>query len=186
MWAMAASLSSQFQHLRDVLYREALERLKVLELSSHPAEDDASRLEQAQAWMLVAVYELMRVGFHRAWASAGRAIRLVQLMRLNEIDADGAAAEATCNQTGEVITAQDSEAFVETEIKRRTFWMALCIDRCCCVLDELPLTLSEQGVCQSVLYFASRSTCNAARGDRLRPRVQHERPLMLTNPPTHV
>ncbi|KAK3367532.1 fungal-specific transcription factor domain-containing protein [Podospora didyma] len=140
MWAMAASLSSQFQHLRCMLYREVLERLKALELASHSlsAEDEAtSRLEQAQAWILVAIYELMQVGFHRAWASAGRAIRLVQLLRLNEVDYYSSHADGS----------EDApDVFVEKEVKRRTFWMALCLDRFSCVLGGLPLTLSEQGI----------------------------------------
>jgi len=37
------------QYLRDVLHSEALERLDTLEFPSRLAEDDASRLEQAEA-----------------------------------------------------------------------------------------------------------------------------------------
>lgn len=125
---MAAALSSQFHHLRDALYHDTLDKL-----GHCPAEDDASRLEHAQAWILIAVYEFMQAPFERAWISAGRAIRLVQLMRLNEVDA-----------VSDVVL--DPDSFVEKEEKRRIFWMAFCLDRCTCVLEGLPLTLNEQEV----------------------------------------
>lgn len=129
MWTMAAALSSQFHHLRDPLYHDTIEKL-----AHSPTEDDVSRLEHAQAWILIAVYELMQAPFQRAWISAGRAIRLVQLMRLNETD------KVTDLDV-------DPETFVEKEERRRTFWMAFCLDRCSCVLEGLPLTLNEQEVC---------------------------------------
>ncbi|KAI1759696.1 fungal-specific transcription factor domain-containing protein [Hypoxylon sp. FL1150] len=129
MWTVAAVLSSQFYHLRDALHHSTLDKL-----SHCPAEDETSRLEHAQAWILIAVYEFMQAPFERAWISAGRAIRLVQLMRLNEVDKISDAA------------ALDAESFVEKEEKRRIFWMAFCLDRCSCVLEGLPLTLNEQEV----------------------------------------
>lgn len=128
MWTMAAALSSQFHHLRDALYHSTLDRL-----GRCPAEDEAARLEHAQAWILIAVYEFMQAPFERAWISAGRAIRLVQLMRLNEID-----------KMSDL--ALEGDSFVEKEEKRRIFWMAFCLDRCSCVLEGLPLTLNEQEV----------------------------------------
>ncbi|KAL7627738.1 hypothetical protein AAE478_001933 [Parahypoxylon ruwenzoriense] len=128
MWTMAAALSSQFHHLRDALYHDTLERL-----GNSAVEDDISRLEHAQAWILIAVYEFMQAPFQRAWISAGRAIRLVQLMRLNEID-----------KTTDL--EADFETFLEKEEKRRMFWMAFCLDRCSCVLEGLPLTLNEQEI----------------------------------------
>lgn len=49
----------------------------------------------------------------------------------------GAEEEDACDQPGEVeAAAQGSEAFLEAEARRRAFWMALCIGRCFCVLDE--------------------------------------------------
>lgn len=129
---MAAALSSQFHHLRDALYHSTLDRL-----GRCPAEDEAARLEHAQAWILIAVYEFMQAPFERAWISAGRAIRLVQLMRLNEID-----------KMSDL--ALEGDSFVEKEEKRRIFWMAFCLDRCSCVLEGLPLTLNEQEVRLSI------------------------------------
>ncbi|OHE94195.1 all development altered-6 [Colletotrichum orchidophilum] len=134
MWAIAASLSSHFHHMRETLYREALERLKALDSLDNPVEKEDCLLRQAQAWILIAIYELMQVGFRRAWVSTGRAIRLVQLMRLSSVDASW---EKTSG------LSEDPGSFVETEEKRRTFWMALCLDTIICVVHDLLPTLAE-------------------------------------------
>ncbi|KAK6069903.1 all development altered-6 [Seiridium cupressi] len=129
MWTLAAAMSSQFQHLCQPLYQETLQKLE------HTAQcggdgDAASRLELAQAWTFVSVYEFMHATFQRGWASAGRAIRMAQFLRLNSIDS--------------MVVEMDSSSFVEIEEKRRTFWMVFCLDRFSCALKGLPLTLAEQ------------------------------------------
>lgn len=92
---------------------------------------DTSQLELAQAWILVSIYELTQVTFQRAWSSAGRAIRLVQLMRLGALDAGPVGADD----------------FVVLEEQRRTFWVTFCLDRLTCIMEKLPLTLGEQPIC---------------------------------------
>ncbi len=143
-WTMAAALSSQFRGISRNLYYATLEKLKAFNFTptmpmsrTDPGKHDepmlavneASYLDQAQAWILIAVYELMQNAFQPAWASAGRAIRLVQFMRLNSLDAS------------DDTVAASAVAYLEE--KRRTFWMAFCLDRYTCVLGDLPLTLSE-------------------------------------------
>ncbi|KAL8382488.1 hypothetical protein RB595_006324 [Gaeumannomyces hyphopodioides] len=156
MWTLAAALSSQFQQLRGSLYLETLERLRALELADSfhhrgcggggsPAEAEAHQLEQVQAWILVAIYEFMQVSFQRAWASAGRAIRLVQLMRLHDLDPpfDASSGEHLERQHRPPCDADAADAHAGLEEKRRTFWMAFCLDRYSCAIDGLPLTLGE-------------------------------------------
>ncbi|KAL8692798.1 MAG: hypothetical protein Q9218_002239 [Villophora microphyllina] len=77
-------------------------------------------IEQAQAWILVTFYELLRTNSGRASLSAGRVFRLVQLLRLHEIDypTDG---------TGQFDPFVGAD-WVATEEKRRTFWVAYCLD----------------------------------------------------------
>ncbi|KAK1654098.1 fungal-specific transcription factor domain-containing protein [Colletotrichum phormii] len=137
MWAMASSLSSQFQHLRDNMYREALERLRNLDYLDSPVEKEEGLLKQAQAWILISMYELMQVGFHRAWVSTGRAIRFVQLMRLGSIDAG-------CDKASRL--SEDADLFVKNEEKRRTFWMALCLDTIICLVHDLPRTFTKSEI----------------------------------------
>ncbi len=65
--------------------------LEVLDPPPPLAEDETQpvRVEHAQAWLLVAYYELARGGYRRASVSAGRAFRLVQMAGLHEVDRPG-------------------------------------------------------------------------------------------------
>ncbi|OAQ58450.1 Zn2/Cys6 DNA-binding protein [Pochonia chlamydosporia 170] len=151
VWTIAGTVSSQFQHLCDGLYHETLECLHALNTNDlHGGStavhdgDEVGLLDQIQTWILVAAYEFMRFGprrFCRAWTSVRRAIQLVQHMRLGEMDSDtsfdaAAGASRTANMT-------DPNAVVEKEEKRRTFWMAFCLDRFTAAVEGFPMTLSE-------------------------------------------
>ena len=139
MWMLAASLSAQYQHIRDPLYRSTRELLEGLDLTDDKME--SVEIEQAQAWVLLAIYEFMRTSYRRAWMSAGRAFRLVQLMRLYELDAPN-----TVDRRPSITSLRDEEAWTATEEKRRTFWMAYCLDRFISIRNVWPLTLNEQVV----------------------------------------
>ena len=134
MWTLAALVSAQFQHLQKSLYRETKQMLEAWSLGGNgktPIE-----AEQAQAWVLVATYESMRTYHQHAWMSAGRAFRLVQLMRLHEID----------SPTNLAATGPD---FVKTEEKRRVFWMAYFLDHLFSMRNNWPITLNEHVVSHS-------------------------------------
>jgi hypothetical protein len=130
MWTLATALSSQFESSRELLYAETRQMLEALDL----ADDDLQPVwtEQIQSWLLVAFYELARASYRRASISAGRAFRLVQLARLHDIDSPG-------NPVGE-------EDEVVREERRRTFWVAYCLDRLICLRSRGPLTLTEEVV----------------------------------------
>lgn len=84
MWALATSASAESQKAGDVLYHSAVQRLEQLE--ARGGAHQLSHVMQVQAWLLLAFYEFIRVDFRRGWMSAGRAFRLIQLMRLHECD----------------------------------------------------------------------------------------------------
>lgn len=162
MWTLAASLSSQFQFIRGELYTEARQLLDALEMdtfgggnngvgggsgsstssiSSSPTNSidipgPKGGIEQVQAWILLSIYEFMSDDYQRGLVSAGRAFRLVQLMRLHEIDRRPAT-----NLQGD---------WIDIESTRRTFWLAYTIDRFTSVNDELPLTFNEHEVCEEL------------------------------------
>ncbi|KAA6409142.1 MAG: transcriptional regulatory [Lasallia pustulata] len=127
MWTLAASVSAQFQNIGDPLYRDTRQKLEALELKDTSIE--SIDIEQVQAWILLAIYEFMRTDYRRGWMSAGRAFRLIQLMRLHEIDAPNC------------IPMQID--WIEIEERRRTFWMAYSLDRFISIRNEWPLTLSD-------------------------------------------
>ncbi|SPQ24014.1 67ef6a81-3eb4-492e-b855-d8b226126aef [Thermothielavioides terrestris] len=132
MWTLAMALSSQFESSREMLYAETRQMLEALDM----ADDDLHpmRIEQVQAWLLIVFYELARSSYRRASISAGRAFRLVQLARLHEVDSPGNATE-------------DEEDRVVKEERRRTFWVAYCLDRLISMRSRCPLTLTEEVVC---------------------------------------
>ncbi|OKL55498.1 putative Transcription factor [Talaromyces atroroseus] len=120
MWILAASCSRQFQSMLEVL-------------DTKDNEVDGIDIEQVQAWILLVLYEVTNSHSRRGWISAGRAFRLVQLMRLFEIDGS------------DTMLAQSlTDDWVQLEEKRRTFWMAYLLDRFISVQNGLPLTLNEQ------------------------------------------
>lgn len=132
---MAASLSTQFRNILDVLYRETRTMLEAFELDDEKTE--LICLEHIQAWILLAMYEFMHNNHRRGLMSAGRAFRLIQILGLFEIDSPSYA------------PARDSWApgdYIKTEESRRTFWIAYTIDRLVSFNSGLPLTLNEQEV----------------------------------------
>lgn len=131
MWTLAASLSYQVQYLRESLYRSALRLLESLEAS----DDVVPCIEQVQAWIHIVVYECTRVSQSRGWMSAGHAFRLVQLMRLHEIDSHHQVTFATGSVDGPI-----------QEEKRRLFWNAYCLDFYVSFQADLPLTLHDKTV----------------------------------------
>ena len=75
----------------------------------------------------------MRAYHQQAWMSAGRALRLVQLLRLHEID----------------IPNKDpvpETEFIVIEEKRRVFWMAYSLDHLFSMRNNWPVTLNEHVV----------------------------------------
>lgn len=130
MWALAASAStSHYQHIRDSLYQSSCRAVESL------ASANASltrRIEYIQAWLLLAIYEFMFQDFRRGWISAGRAFRLIQLAGYESTDAPN---------KGE---PQYQPAWAEMEERRRTLWLAYCLDRLLGMRSETPLTFSDQ------------------------------------------
>lgn len=121
-------------------------------------------VEQAQAWVLVSVYEYMQLPPQQAWMSAGRCCRLVLGMRLYEID----------DPNSPVTIAREHEPnlvdWTGLEEQRRTFWMAYSLDRFISFHNALPYTLNEQLVCHIIKkgHYASNQS-------RLRLDCQHRK-----------
>ncbi|KAJ5999869.1 hypothetical protein N7481_000278 [Penicillium waksmanii] len=132
MWTLAAMMSAQYQQIDNMLYQQARKSLESLELQLPDIK--AIDVEQAQAWLLIAIYELTRMHYSQGWISVGRACRLVQLMSLHKIDA---VEKMTSDATLPPFTD------VETEERRRTFWMAYCLDRIIGIRNDWPIAFSE-------------------------------------------
>ncbi|KAI0903560.1 fungal-specific transcription factor domain-containing protein [Ustulina deusta] len=130
VWTLASSTSVQYQGLRDPLYRNTRRALEALDMRTSSSQE--TDLEQVQAWLILATHEFMCVNFHRAWSTLGRAFRTIQLREFQDIDALDMVAEQT-----DLIT---------TEMKRRTFWMAYCLDRFFSLRNGDHMTFGDQNV----------------------------------------
>lgn len=141
MRANAAAVSSQFQSLSDSLYTKSRQMLENLDGSEDgfPWTTVKIQLEEIQAWLLLGHFEFLRMRGDRASLTAGRAFRLVQLLRLYDIDTPHGSPLA-------MSPAVPEKSFVEAEEKRRTFWLAYGFDRFLSLTNEWPLTLCEESV----------------------------------------
>ena len=132
VWATASLTSAQFQHLQDTLYPELKRMLASSSLfPGAGGQQLAVDVELAQAWVLTAMYEFAKTYHHEACISAGRAFRLVQLMRLHRID------PICSSNTGDVIVAEE---------RRRVFWMAFVLEGLYSMRNSLPLVVNEHMV----------------------------------------
>jgi hypothetical protein len=149
MWTLAASLSPLLQYLRDSLYECTRTLLEALESKDNQTE--FADIEHVQARVLLLIYDFMRFNHQRGWISAGRCFRLLQLMRLYELDSPENVAKRN--------NAIEPESWVRTEEKRRTFWMAYSLDRFISLRNDWPLTLSEQVVSLPVMVYVRSLGC---------------------------
>ncbi|KAL6232513.1 hypothetical protein BDW75DRAFT_217723 [Aspergillus navahoensis] len=128
IWTLGASVSALRENIGGSLYQYARRGLEVLD--SKNTSLASTDLEQVQAWLLLAIHEFMGVDFRRGWISAGRAFRLIQLNWLHGTD-------------GWDLTRAQTD-WIESEQKRRTFWMAYCLDRFVSMRTGSPPTFSER------------------------------------------
>ncbi|XXH00822.1 hypothetical protein Hte_007173 [Hypoxylon texense] len=144
MWTLASSLSSQFQVAVRQLYGETRQLLHEIE-SEEPCNQIS--IEQAQAWLLLAIYELTCEDYHRWMMSAGKAFRLIQMMRLYELDVHQ---NPLATQAQEQYSPQLSPSglvqddWIDIETKRRTFWLAYTIDRFTSMVDGLHMFFDDR------------------------------------------
>lgn len=123
-------------HVRDSMYECTRQMLDSLEANDNNIE--FTDIEHVQARILLVVYDFMRTSHQRGWISAGRCFRLVQFLRLCELDSP----ENLARRKGQGAV----EDWVGTEVKRRSFWVAYSLDRFISIRHQWPLTLNEQDV----------------------------------------
>lgn len=94
------------------------------------------------------MHEAQTMYLSRAWLSAGKSIRLVQMMNLHHLDGP----REDVNQ----IIAPPKD-WIELEERRRTFWSAFCCDRYSCAGTGWPMTIDERDVIARTRYFESNT-----------------------------
>ncbi|KAI0973113.1 hypothetical protein F4678DRAFT_478321 [Xylaria arbuscula] len=143
MRTLAASRSASYWRCMNELYAESRRLLEESRraIDSHStASCDRIQIEYVQAWLLLALYESLRVNEWQAMMTAGYAFRIVQMTRLHELDK----IQRVDRHLKE--TFEPNESFSEREERRRTFWVAYTLDYFLCWRSEWPVTLHEDMV----------------------------------------
>ncbi|KAH9897519.1 fungal-specific transcription factor domain-containing protein [Xylariomycetidae sp. FL2044] len=145
MWALATLLSAQSRDMTEPFHQGAKQ---MLESYSPGGIDSASDIEMLQAWVLIATCESMRAQHRQAWLSAGRVFRLVQGLRLHQIDSPTTSCPSGDSESDiGTVPGSESDRHVEIEEKRRVFWMAYFLDHLLSLRNDWPVTLSEHVIC---------------------------------------
>ncbi|KAF2003242.1 hypothetical protein P154DRAFT_520195 [Amniculicola lignicola CBS 123094] len=135
MWTLAASVSDKYDALQEHFYHRARKYAQTDEMKGHG--EATITLGHCQTWILAGTYEFKQMYFPRAWLSAGRAVRLAQMMQLHRLDGVGLDVKQCL---------PPPKDWTEREERRRTFWMAFCIDRYASIGTGWPMTIDEKDV----------------------------------------
>lgn len=135
MWCHASAITDKYMHHSDIFYRRARKYIEIDEMKGQ-GEGFVS-LAHAQTWSLVAAHEFKMMYFPRAWMSVGRAARMVIMMGLNRVDGVGLDVKQCLPPPRD---------WTEREERRRTFWMAYCVDRYASIGTGWPMSIDEKDV----------------------------------------
>ncbi|PVH72755.1 hypothetical protein DL98DRAFT_432629, partial [Cadophora sp. DSE1049] len=141
MWATAALMSTEHQHLAENFYITARKEAEQFEMKTYNIQSTLAQLAPslAQCWFLLASFEASRAYFTRAWMSVGRCIRAVQMMKLHRLDSP--------YDEGHVL---HHGSLVDKEEGRRVFWAAYCADKWASTLSGHPLIIKDEDVCSNL------------------------------------
>lgn len=135
MWCFAASISDKYHNHQDIFYRRARKYAEADEMKLQG--ENFMTVGHAQAWVLISSYEFKMMYFPRAWMSVGRACRMVLMLGLNRMDGVGLDVKRC------IPPPRD---WTDREERRRTFWMAYCVDRYASIGTGWPMIIDERDV----------------------------------------
>jgi hypothetical protein len=140
MWTLAATVSGRYQNLHEPFYVRARKYAEQVEMSGHGEKVASTAL--TQAWILIGIYELKLMYYPRVWLSTGRAVRLAQMLGMHRLDGFSSCLKQTLSPPRD---------WIEKEERRRTFWMAFCMDRYATVGTGWPTAIDEEDVSWSLI-----------------------------------
>lgn len=143
MWTLAASVTDKYDALQEHFYHRARKYAQLDEMRGHG--ESTITLAHCQAWGLICTYEFKNMYFPRAWLSAGRAVRLAQMMQLHRLDGAGLDVKQCL---------PPPKDWTEREERRRTFWMCFAMDRYASIGTGWPMTIDEKDVSRAALREA--------------------------------
>ncbi|KAL1634689.1 hypothetical protein SLS56_002091 [Neofusicoccum ribis] len=135
MWTLAASSSDKYSSLQEHFYHRARKYIQMDEMKGHG--ESMLTLAHCQSWALISSYEFKSMYFPRAWISAGRAVRMAQMMNLHKLDGAGLDVKQCL---------PPPKDWTEREERRRTFWMCFNVDRYASIGTGWPMTMDERDI----------------------------------------
>ncbi|KAH1490925.1 hypothetical protein KXV92_001300 [Aspergillus fumigatus] len=134
-WCHAASVSDKYSNLHALFYQRARKYAELDEMKGFG--ESIVTLAHCQTWLLISTYEFKMMYFPRAWLSSGKATRLALMMGLNRLDGLGPEVKQSLPPPRD---------WTEKEERRRTFWMAFCIDRYASAGTGWPVIIDERDI----------------------------------------
>ncbi|RLM00469.1 hypothetical protein CFD26_107368 [Aspergillus turcosus] len=134
-WCHAAAVSEKYSNLHALFYQRARKYAELDEMKGFG--ESICSLAHCQTWNLISTYEFKMMYFPRAWLSSGKATRLALMTGLNRLDGLGSEVKQS------LPPARD---WTEKEERRRTFWMAFCIDRYASAGTGWPVIIDERDI----------------------------------------
>ncbi|KAK4144656.1 fungal-specific transcription factor domain-containing protein [Dichotomopilus funicola] len=135
MWTLACSVSDKFHTLKDLFYARARKYLESDYMKGYG--EHMISVAHAQTHVLLASYEFKWMYFPRAWISTGSGVRLSQMIGLHRLDGTGLDVKQCLPPPRD---------WTEREERRRTFWMAFCLDRFASIGTGWPVTVDEKDI----------------------------------------
>ncbi|KAL3421156.1 fungal specific transcription factor [Phlyctema vagabunda] len=137
IWAVAAigANPSLNTHHGEDCYAKARTLSEAAALT--PSESAPYSLCRAQAWLHLAMYDMICGRFALSWTSTSQAIRLLQIARVHNIDAVDDVSNNSAFKIGR---------WSESEERRRAFWFAFCLDRSAFIGQGLPVLINERDI----------------------------------------
>ncbi|KAI4250786.1 MAG: hypothetical protein L6R42_008631, partial [Xanthoria sp. 1 TBL-2021] len=135
IWCLASKLSDRLFNHQEVFYRRARKYAEIDEMKG--LGEAFVTVAHCQTWVLICTYEFQMMYFPRAWSSVGRAVRLAMMMGLNRVDGMGLDVKQVLPPPRD---------WTEGEERRRTFWMAYCVDRYASMGTGWPMAMDERDV----------------------------------------
>lgn len=138
MRASASAASAHFRELGATLYESARQTLETM-------SDDDPDVEQIQAWLLLANYEIIRMPHQQATMTINRALKMLQVAHVDDI--------GTRRSNPAYLSGQYNNEWSHLEEPRRTFWFAYCLDRLANLHTKRQPILHEEVVDINIIFF---------------------------------
>ena len=138
IWALSCSVIDKYMSYSDIFYQRARKYLERDEMKGHG--ETFVTVGHCQSWIIMALFEFKMLYFPRAWMSSGRSTRLATMLNLHRQDGPSLEVKQTLPPPRD---------WTEKEERRRTLWLAYCVDRYASVGTGWPMSLDELDVSYS-------------------------------------